>query len=128
MPALWLLLVRDSPENGHLEQASRPSLSSARPIVKNYLEHGETWYRALNGYAVTPGHRNSLGMSFPDLRSRGAYPALRFACRPRVRSPWAKATTGSFRTNLGCVAKCVTALRHYMPATPCTTIRVIRAR
>jgi cytochrome c554/c'-like protein len=31
---------------------------------ENYLEHGETWYRALNGYGVTPGHRNSLGMSF----------------------------------------------------------------
>jgi hypothetical protein len=29
-----------------------------------YLEHGESWYRALDGYGVTPGHRDSKGIAF----------------------------------------------------------------
>jgi len=31
---------------------------------ERYLEHGETWFRALNGYGITPGHRDSRGMTF----------------------------------------------------------------
>jgi hypothetical protein len=30
----------------------------------HYREHGETWYRSLNGYALTPGHRTSAGLDF----------------------------------------------------------------
>jgi len=29
-----------------------------------YLEHGESWYRALNGYGITPGHHDSKGIAF----------------------------------------------------------------
>lgn len=29
---------------------------------ESYLEEGESWYRALNGYARTPGHENSTGV------------------------------------------------------------------
>jgi hypothetical protein len=29
-----------------------------------YLEHGESWYRALDGYGVTPGHRDAQGIAF----------------------------------------------------------------
>ena len=31
---------------------------------ENYREHGETWYRELNGYSITPGHRNAAGVQF----------------------------------------------------------------
>jgi Cytochrome c554 and c-prime len=38
----------------------------------HYRELGQTWYRALNGYGLTPGHRNLEGISFrvfdPDAR------------------------------------------------------------
>jgi len=38
----------------------------------HYREHGETWYRALNGYGITPGHRTTAGIQFrlfdPDAR------------------------------------------------------------
>ena len=37
-----------------------------------YREHGETWYRATNGFGFTPGHRNAAGVLFrlfdPDAR------------------------------------------------------------
>ena len=38
----------------------------------HYRELGQTWYRELNGYGVTPGHKNTNGISFrlfdPDAR------------------------------------------------------------
>ncbi len=38
----------------------------------HYREHGETWYRSLNGYSLTPGHQNAAGVQFrifdPDAR------------------------------------------------------------
>jgi hypothetical protein len=46
---------------------------------ENYREHGETWYRSLDGYGVTPGHRSLAGVT-----SRIFDPAARilrcFAC------------------------------------------------
>ena len=30
----------------------------------DYLEHGETWYRASNSFAVTPGHQNTEGLRY----------------------------------------------------------------
>ena len=30
----------------------------------NYRELGQTWYRSLNGYGITPGHKTSDGMDF----------------------------------------------------------------
>ena len=30
----------------------------------DYLEHGETWYRATNSFAITPGHQNSAGLKY----------------------------------------------------------------
>jgi hypothetical protein len=39
---------------------------------ENYREHGETWYKALDGFGVTPGHRYTDGIQFrvfdPDAR------------------------------------------------------------
>lgn len=69
----------------------------------HYRELGQTWYRELNGYGLTPGHRNPDGVAFrlfdPDAR------ILRcFACH----SPWAKAIA-SFPTNWACAARCATA-------------------
>src|ERR1700722_18999116 len=29
---------------------------------EKYREHGETWYRAIGGYALTPGHSNTAGV------------------------------------------------------------------
>src|ERR1035438_2545735 len=31
---------------------------------QSYQEHGETWYRSLNGYGTTPGHAGRAGMQF----------------------------------------------------------------
>ena len=31
---------------------------------ETYREHGETWYRATNGFGITPGHRNAAGVTF----------------------------------------------------------------
>lgn len=31
---------------------------------EHYREHGESWYRALDGYGITPGHRNLGGVEF----------------------------------------------------------------
>ena len=31
---------------------------------EHYRELGQTWYRELNGYGLTPGHRNANGVSF----------------------------------------------------------------
>jgi hypothetical protein len=31
---------------------------------ETYREHGETWYRATNGYGITPGHRSTAGVLF----------------------------------------------------------------
>jgi predicted CXXCH cytochrome family protein len=36
----------------------------ARVDRESYRELGETWYRALNGYAITPGHKNRDGVVF----------------------------------------------------------------
>jgi hypothetical protein len=30
----------------------------------DYLEHGESWYRASNAFAITPGHRNTEGVRY----------------------------------------------------------------
>ena len=31
---------------------------------ESYREHGETWYKSLNGYGTTPGHAGRAGMQF----------------------------------------------------------------
>jgi hypothetical protein len=36
----------------------------SRADADNYLELGETWYRHLNGFALTPGHRNAAGVRY----------------------------------------------------------------
>ena len=46
---------------------------------ENYLEHGETWYRALDGYDVTPGQDTRAGVRFRTFDPAGRI--LRcFAC------------------------------------------------
>jgi hypothetical protein len=35
-----------------------------RADSENYLELGESWYRKLNGMALTPGHRNAAGVRY----------------------------------------------------------------
>jgi len=46
---------------------------------ENYLEHGETWYRAIDGYDVTPGQQNRAGVAFRTFDPAGRM--LRcFAC------------------------------------------------
>lgn len=36
----------------------------ARADAESYRELGETWYRSLNAYAITPGHKNQNGIPF----------------------------------------------------------------
>ncbi len=36
----------------------------SRADADNYLELGESWYRRLNGFALTPGHRNAAGVRY----------------------------------------------------------------
>jgi hypothetical protein len=33
----------------------------SRLDAENYIEHGRSWYRSLQGYALTPGHRSAAG-------------------------------------------------------------------
>ena len=44
----------------------------SREDREHYRELGQTWYRELNGYGITPGHSNLNGISFrlfdPDAR------------------------------------------------------------
>ncbi|HYM10419.1 MAG TPA: multiheme c-type cytochrome [Bryobacterales bacterium] len=36
----------------------------SRLDAENYLENGKSWYRSLQGYALTPGHRNTTGQRY----------------------------------------------------------------
>ena len=43
---------------------------------EHYRELGQTWYRELNGYGLTPGHRTANGVSFRLFDCRRPHPAL----------------------------------------------------
>jgi len=36
----------------------------SRADADNYVELGKSWYRSLNGYALTPGHRDASGVRY----------------------------------------------------------------